>query len=86
MVRNPDRIQEWFGECLARNTHGAGRAGLEVLSSEFWVLSYPEVLKDTCRALSENQKLRTQNSELPSDSAFTTAWLVLSHRSSRLSA
>ncbi len=30
-------------------------------SFEFWVLSYPEVLKDTCRALSENQKLRTQN-------------------------
>ena len=70
MVRNLCRIQEWFGECLARNIHGARRAGragwvgVEVLSFEFWVLSYPEVLKDTCRALSENPKLRTQNSKL----------------------
>ena len=45
MVRNPVRIQEWFGDCLARIIPGALRAeqarlaGLEVLNSEFWVLS-----------------------------------------------
>jgi hypothetical protein len=51
----------------ARRARKAGHEVLsywEVLSFEFWVLSYPETLKGKCRALSENQKLRTQNSEL----------------------
>ena len=46
----------------------AGVSAESLGSSEFWVLSYPEVLKDTCRALSENPKLRTQNSELKTSS------------------
>jgi hypothetical protein len=50
-TQSSSRIQEWFGECLARITPSARQVGLEALSSKFWVLSCPE--------LTQNSALRT---------------------------